>query len=141
MNTMAMTASAAPQTVETNRRARMISRLFTIMLVVLGIAMMMAVPMFAADADGGGLVAGMDSGMENLWTVLKGISYGIAVVFVAVAAFKLIIGGQKGMEAAKTDLIKAIIFAAIIILAPAILQTIFGWFSGSDASFSNPFAT
>jgi hypothetical protein len=130
----------------------MISRLFTIMLVVLGVAMMMAVPMFAAPpsgatgggggtADGGGLVAGMDSGMENLWTVLKGISYGVAVVFVAVAAFKLIIGGQKGMEAAKSDLIKAIIFAAIIILAPAILQTIFGWFSGADSSFSNPFTT
>jgi hypothetical protein len=129
----------------------MISRLFTIMLVVLAVAMMMAVPMFAdppskgaggtGTADGGGLVEGMDSGMENLWTVLKGISYGIAVVFVAVAAFKLIIGGQKGMEAAKTDLIKAIIFAAIIILAPAILQTIFGWFSGADSSFSNPFST
>lgn len=127
-------------TVATNRRTKLTRRIFSVLLVVLCMSMLMVVPMFANDGGGSDLQSGITEGMKQVWILLRGISYGVAVVFVAVAAFKLIMGGQKGMEVAKADLIRAIIFAAIIVLAPVILTTIYNWFigSGSEGDFDTP---
>lgn len=133
-----LSQSSPTPTIESNRRNRMFGRIFSVMLVVLCVCMLMTVCVFAAN-NGTEIQTGMDTGMENLWKILKGISYGVAVAFVAVSAFKLVFGGQKGMEAAKLDFIKAVIFAVIVIFAPSIVSAMFSWFSSSTVTYTNPF--
>jgi hypothetical protein len=99
------------------------------------IAVMMCGCAFAED----GLNSAFTTGIQKLWELLRGISYGIGVIALAIAAFRLVLGGQKGMESAKQDIIRIVLFAALLLLAPTVLSTIFGWFSSQSNFGTNPF--
>ena len=63
----------------------------------------------------------------GVYTIVKAVAAAIAVVAVAVAAFKIITGGEKGMESAKTIFVYVLVGIIIVFLAPLAVNTIRKW--------------
>lgn len=115
------------------RKKALIKKLIIVCLLVAAVAAMMCCPAMAK--GGGGDVAGkISDGLENFWGTLKMISIPVAIIGAVLMGYKLFFNGQKGMENAKADALKIILFIAIVLLAPRIIETIVGWF-GTDGSW------
>lgn len=108
---------------------------------ILSIVMMLAMPsVFAlstSDFTGKAIATDVSSGMKSIFELLRYISYGVGIVYVSVVAYKMITGGQNGMEEAKQGLLKMFIFLLFILAAPYIAKEVIVWFSkGGTNSYS-----
>lgn len=135
--TYAFVPSAAnePEKVGDAKKRAQLQKIMSIAMVIAVVALMMTMSVLAADTD---LQSSVQTGMESIWKLMRYISYGVAIVYVAIAAYKLVLGGQRGMETAKGDLLKMVFFLALILLAPYVISTVVGWFGGNNAFGTNP---
>ena len=88
-----------------------------------------------AMADSGAIINGISNGTQQIWNILVGIVAPIAAVALAICAIKIIWGGQRAAEEAKSTAIKIVIGIAIVLLAPSIVSAVRGWFTTSTWSF------
>lgn len=124
-----------PEKVSDAKKRVRLQKILSIAMVIAVVVLMMTMPVFAT---GKNLQNSVQDGMESIWKLMRYISYGVAIVYVAVAAYKLVLGGQRGMETAKGDLLKMVFFLALILLAPYVISTVVDWFGGNNAFGKNP---
>lgn len=89
------------------------------------------VPAMAAGDD---LIEGMKSAMTNIYSVMKGVGIVVAAIGIALSAFQLFLGGDKGMEKAKKTIIYTVIGCGILFLAIPITNAISSMFLNNTAS-------
>lgn len=93
--------------------------------------------MAAGETTGGeGLVTQMQKAMDNVYGIMKGVGIVVAAIGVAMSAFQLFLGGDKGMEKAKKTIIYTAVGCGILFLAVPITSAIANMFSGSDNKFT-----
>ena len=91
-----------------------------------------------AMATGGeGLVTQMQKAMDNVYGIMKGVGIVVAAIGVAMSAFQLFLGGDKGMEKAKKTIIYTAVGCGILFLAVPITSAIANMFSGSNDKFTS----
>lgn len=116
------------------RRGR-VWRVFGLLLVMVAVVALFTLPAFA---DGTTAIEdGVKTGLGQIYDIIKGVSVPIAVVCFAICAFKIFMGGEKGMEQAKKLAIYTVIGMAIVFLAPAVILEVKGWFEGGSADVSS----
>ena len=104
--------------------------------VIAGICCVMAtaLPAFAAGTSDE-IVTGITSGTQAIWNIIVGVAGPIAAIALALQVIKIVWGGAKAAEEAKSTAIKIIIATAVVLMAPAIISIIQGWFQKADWSF------
>lgn len=96
------------------------------------------IPAFAADAGTGDAIATkIKTAVGNAYGAMKTIGVVVAACGVALSAFYLFTGGDKGMEKAKKTLLYTVLGCGILFLAVPIVNFMSGLFSTS----SDPFTT
>lgn len=95
-------------------------------------SVVVAFPAFATDNM---IISGITSGTKNIWNIIVGIIGPIAAVALALQVVKIVWGGQRAAEEAKSAAIKIVIATAVVLLAPSIVSIIQEWFTKSDWSF------
>lgn len=91
------------------------------------------VPAMAVDNT---LVSQMQTAMDNVYGIMKGVGIVVAAIGVAMSAFQLFLGGDKGMEKAKKTIIYTAVGCGILFLAVPITSAIAKMFEGSHDQFS-----
>lgn len=89
-----------------------------------------------AGTEGAGLVVQMQNAMDKVYGIMKGVGIVVAAIGVAMSAFQLFLGGDKGMEKAKKTIIYTAVGCGILFLAVPITSAIADMFSGSKDQFS-----
>ena len=56
----------------------------------------------------------------------------IGAVAFAWNAFKMLFGGQKGMEEAKRNMLIIVVVVALVWLAPIVIEQVNGWFKDTE---------
>ncbi len=95
-------------------------------------AVVTAMPALAEDAT---IIQGITSGTGQIWRIIVGIIAPIAALALAVQVFKIIWGGQRAAEEAKSAAIKIVVAIAVVLMAPAIVAAVRSWFTQSSWSF------
>lgn len=107
-------------------------------IVILFVIIMLAAPsafaLSTSDFTGKAIATDFSSGMESIFTLLRYISYGVGIVYVAVVAYKMITGGQNGMEEGIQGIFKTVIFLFFILAAPYIAKEVIVWFSSGGTN-------
>lgn len=101
---------------------------FTIISTMSMLAMMCCTALAAPDSIEGKIA----TGMESIYKIITGIVVPIAIVALAFAAFQFFMGGEKGMEKAKKCALYTIIGIGVVYLAPFLVSTVAGWFTGGN---------
>ena len=91
------------------------------------------VPAMAVDNT---LVTQMRQAMDQVYGIMKGVGIVVAAIGVAMSAFQLFLGGDKGMEKAKKTIVYTAVGCGILFLAVPITSAIADMFSGSKDKFS-----
>ncbi len=88
-------------------------------------------------AEGDSLVVQMQQAMDQVYGIMKGVGIVVAAIGVAMSAFQLFLGGDKGMEKAKKTIIYTAVGCGILFLAVPITSAIANMFSGSNDKFTS----
>lgn len=102
------------------------------LMVAAYIAVMTAAPALATTNT---IVDGVSKGFNSLWNILVGVAFPVAAIALAVCAIKMLWGGQKAAEEAKSTAIRIIVGICIVLMAPGIIATVKSWFTQSSWSF------
>ena len=100
----------------------------------------LAVSTAVVPAMAGGLVDQMQRAMDNIYKIMKGVGVVVAAIGVAMSAFQLFLGGDKGMEKAKKTIIYTAVGCGILFLAVPITSAIVSMFDNvgdKDNNFSS----
>ena len=104
--------------------------------VIAGICCVMATALRAfAAGTSDEIVTGITSGTQAIWNISVGVAGPSAAIALALQVIKIVWGGAKAAEEAKSTAIKIIIATAVVLMAPAIISIIQGWFQKADWSF------
>ena len=95
-------------------------------------SVMAAVPAFA---DSQTIIQGINKGTEQVWRILIAIVAPIGAVALALQVIKIIWGGARAAEEAKSAAIKIIVAIAVVLMAPAIVAAVKSWFTAASWSF------
>ena len=100
------------------------------------------VPAFASGTGGTGgtgsdIAAAIKTGVANAYGAMKTIGVVVAACGIALSAFYLFTGGDKGMEKAKKTLLYTVLGCGILFLAVPIVNFMSGLFSGSSSGFES----
>lgn len=125
-----MTATVETQTKMQTPKMQKLVRIGS--MVALAFCMMLSCA-FAAPTTGtaDAIQNGVNDGAKQLYGVMTAILLPVAAVVFAWAAFKVLFGGEKGMEQAKKTILTIVIVLALVYLAPLIINQVGGWFSSS----------
>lgn len=74
---------------------------------------------------------GVNEGASRIWKIIATIVVPIGGCLLAWNVFTAIFGGERGMEAAKKNILIIVLVLILVFLAPQIVNMIAGWFSGS----------
>lgn len=85
-------------------------------------------PAFATGDVGGDITAGIKTGAQNVYSILRGVVLAICACVLIWAAIKAAIGDQRDMDMLKKTFLTVVIVVLISYLAPAIMKQIGGWF-------------
>lgn len=112
-----------------------------VILTVLAVVIMVMAMGLTAFADGEtqSIIDGVKNGMFELYRLLQGVTLPIATIFLVAQALRMVFGGQRSMDQAKTSIIILIVAIVVIWFAPTLVNMISSWFTGSTSwSFSTP---
>ena len=112
-------------------RSRRISRCAAIMTGIY-CSVITATPAMASSET---IIQGINRGTEQVWRILIAIVAPIGAVALALQVIKIIWGGTRAAEEAKSAVIKIIVAIAVVLMAPAIVAAIKGWFTAASWSF------
>ena len=121
-------------TILQSKKFHRVARICGMMLLM---AMMMTLVAFADNEAAESIQAGVASGADSLYKVMKAVILPIAALALAWCGFKAIFGGQKGMEEAKKYALIIVVVIAVVYLAPLIVSQVGGWFSNSSKDLTN----
>lgn len=96
-------------------------------------AVITSVPAFANSQT---IIQGINKGTEQVWRILIAIVAPIGAVALALQVIKIIWGGARAAEEAKSAAIKIIVAIAVVLMAPAIVSAVKSWFTAASWSFS-----
>ena len=82
------------------------------------------------------IIQGINKGTEQVWRILIAIVAPIGAVALALQVIKIIWGGARAAEEAKSAAIKIIVALAVVLMAPAIVSAVKSWFTAASWSFS-----
>lgn len=82
------------------------------------------------------IIQGINKGTEQVWRILIAIVAPIGAVALALQVIKIIWGGARAAEEAKSAAIKIIVAIAVVLMAPAIVSAVKSWFTAASWSFS-----
>ena len=82
------------------------------------------------------IIQGINKGTEQVWRILIAIVAPIGAVALALQVIKIIWGGARAAEEAKSAAIKIIVAIAVVPMAPAIVSAVRSWFTAASWSFS-----
>ena len=91
-----------------------------------------AMPAFASSQT---IIQGINKGTEQVWRILIAIVAPIGAVALALQVIKIIWGGARAAEEAKSAAIKIIVAIAVVLMAPAIISAVKSWFTAASWSF------
>ena len=116
--------------------ARLRSTHRRIFAIIIGICspFMTSAPAFAA-GESQSIISGITQGTEQIWRILIGVVAPIAAAALALQVIKIIWGGQRAAEEAKSAAIKIVIAIAVVLMAPAIVSAVRGWFTQASWNF------
>ena len=97
-------------------------------------AFITSAPAFAA-GESQSIISGITQGTEQIWRILIGVVAPIAAAALALQVIKIIWGGQRAAEEAKSAAIKIVIAIAVVLMAPAIVSAVRGWFTQASWNF------
>ena len=80
------------------------------------------------------LVTNMQNAMDNVYGVMKGVGVVVAAIGIAMSAFQLFMGGDKGMEKAKKTIIYTAVGCGILFLAVPITKAITSMFDNMQGT-------
>lgn len=136
MNTIAMATNVSAETDLNDIRASKISNKVAGVMTALYCAAVTMIPAYAS-ADVGGITAGIASGTQAVWDILKAIVLPIAAIMLAVCGVKLIWGGQRAAEEAKSLIVKIVIGVGLVMIAPSAVSVMKGWFNSGSTSMAD----
>ena len=76
----------------------------------------------------------INGGLKKVYGIITAIVLPLGAIAAAICAVKMIIGDERETQAAKKTLIRIIIGVGLVYLAPFLVETISGWFSGTSSS-------
>ena len=82
------------------------------------------------------IIQGINKGTEQVWRILIAVVAPIGAVALALQVIKIIWGGARAAEEAKSAAIKIIVAIAVVLMAPAIVSAVRSWFTAASWSFS-----
>lgn len=126
MNSMISVASPLQPQVKLTKFQKAFVALGVIMIVAMALAMF---PAAANPSTGAAIQDGIKNGTGQLWNIMTAIVLPIGAVAFAWNAFKMLFGGQKGMEEAKRNMLIIVVVVALVWLAPTIIQQVNSWFN------------
>ena len=129
MNSMISVASPLQPQVKLTKFQKAFVALGVIMIVALALAMF---PLAGGTDTGNAIQSGIKNGTHQLWNIMTAIVLPIGAVAFAWNAFKMLFGGQKGMEEAKRNMLIIVVVVALVWLAPIVIEQVNGWFKGTD---------
>ena len=107
-------------------------RAVTAMITGLYWSVMTAAPALASSQT---IIQGINKGTEQVWRILIAIVAPIGAVALALQVIKIIWGGARAAEEAKSAAIKIIVAIAVVLMAPAIISAVKSWFTAASWSF------
>ena len=110
-----------------------VTRRITALLTGLYCSVVTVVPAFA---DSQTIIQGINKGTEQVWRILIAVVAPIGAVALALQVVKIIWGGARAAEEAKSAAIKIIVAIAVVLMAPAIISAVKSWFTAATWSFS-----
>lgn len=129
-----MEMAGAIRTSENNTGLRCKNREICAVMTGLYSAFVTSVPAFAA-GESQSIISGITQGTEQIWRILIGVVEPIAAAALALQVIKIIWGGQRAAEEAKSAAIKIVIAIAVVLMAPAIVSAVRGWFTQASWNF------
>ena len=121
-----------PENLQT-KRTRKMNQVAAIMTGIY-CSMVAASPAFA-NGSSQTIIQGITKGTEQVWRILIGIVAPIAAVALALQVIKIIWGGQRAAEEAKSAAIKIIVAIAVGLMAPASISAVKSLFQAASWSF------
>lgn len=88
----------------------------------------------ASTSVGTAIQDGVKDGTASLYSIMTAIVLPIAAVSLAWNGFKVIFGGERGMETAKKNMLTLVLVLALVYLAPLLIEQVGGWFKGASDS-------
>ena len=129
-----MEMAGSIRTSEKNTGLRCKNREICAVMTGLYSAFVTSVPAFAA-GESQSIISGITQGTEQIWRILIGVVAPIAAAALALQVIKIIWGGQRAAEEAKSAAIKIVIAIAVVLMAPAIVSAVRGWFTQASWNF------
>jgi len=80
------------------------------------------------------ITTGITGGAQQLFNLMESVVVPIAAICFAWNAFKVLFGGERGMEQAKKNILIIVIVLALVFLAPPIVKEVGGWFGSGHWS-------
>lgn len=110
------------------------TRLFRIVGVSCAMALMAMASAFATADAANAIQQGITDGVMQLYNIMLAVVLPVAVLCLAWNMFKVFVGGERGMEQAKKNMVVTIAIIAVVYLAPAIITQVGKWFNGQTDS-------
>lgn len=107
-----------------------------VLALVLTFAMLTVNAFASSDAITGTISSAIGSGMKSIYGLITSIILPIAAVIFAFAGLKMLIGGQRDIEAGQGKLLMILVVLIIVFFAPLIIEAMGSWFKGASDSSS-----
>lgn len=116
-------------------KARPWGRIFLVLCVAV---MATAAILMVASAAGTSttITTGVKNGAQQLFNLMESVVVPVAAVCFAWNAFKVLFGGERGMEQAKKNILIIVLVLALVFLAPPIVKEVGGWFNSGGSQWS-----
>lgn len=137
MERVSSTADAVLVEVATEWQTNKATRVICICCTV---AMMLAMCMFNVFAEPtttSSIAEGITGGAEQLFNIMEAVVIPIGAVCFAWNGFKVLFGGERGMEQAKRNMLIIVIVLALVFLAPLIIKEVSKWFNGGEGTWDS----
>ena len=76
------------------------------------------------------------SGLAQVYKIITAVVLPVAIIALAVCAFKMVSNDTKAGDAAKATAIKICVGIAIVYMAPFLVMTVSGWFSRESTTIN-----
>ena len=116
-------------------KARPWGRIFLVLCVAV---MATAAILMVASAAGTSttITTGVKSGAKQLFNLMEAVVVPVAAVCFAWNAFKVLFGGERGMEQAKKNILIIVLVLGLVFLAPPVVNEVGGWFNSGGSTWN-----
>ncbi len=110
-------------------KSNKVKEVFSDISVAVMTAMMTIMPAYADQIS-----QQINGGLKKVYGIITAIVLPIGAIAAAICAVKMIVGDDRETQTAKKTLIRIVIGVGLVYLAPFLVETISGWFSGTSSN-------